>query len=171
MTAAVPIRINIDYDLEGLFATERDRREVLKSAWGDLGLHWHQEYLPRHFKPGAASRYGYRPRTAGYLRRKLRMARGGKAIEGGTTPLVLTGLLRRSLTTLATIKAYPSRFTVLMTSPVYAPQRPRDSTRPPLVEEATRLRADEARALSNKLASRITFHNNRVRRRRRVTIK
>lgn len=171
MTAAIPIKINIDYDLDGLFATVRDRREVLKAAWGDLGLHWHQQYLPRHFAPGAASRYGYQPRTAAYLRRKLRAARQGKATAGGTTPLVFTGLLKRSLMSLATIRDYPSRFTLEMEAPSYAPMRPRDASRPPLAAEATRVRADEARALANFLAGRITYHNRRVRRRRRVQLR
>lgn len=171
MTAAVPIKINIDYDLDGLFATVRDRREVLKAAWGDLGLHWHREYLPRHFAPGAASRYGFQQRTVAYLRRKLRAARQGKATEGGTTPLVFTGLLKRSLTSLATIRAYPSRFTLEMEAPSYAPMRPRDANKPPLAAEATRVRPDEARAMATYLAGRITYHNKRVRRRRRVTLR
>lgn len=170
MTAAVPIKINIDYDLDGLFATERDRREVVRAAWSDAGLKWHQEYLPRHFKAGAAMRYGYRARSAAYLKRKARDAKRGKAIEGGTTPLVYSGLLKRMLTTLATIRGFPSRFTVLMDAPSYVPQKQRTTTQPPVAAEATRLRADEANALANYLASRITYHNNRVRRRRRVRI-
>jgi len=170
MTAAVPIKINIDYDLPGLFATERDKREVLRAAWADAGLKWHQEYLPRHFKPGAASRYGYRPRSAAYLKRKAGDARRGRAIEGGTTPLVYSGLFKRSVTSLATIRGFPSRFTVYMDAPSYVPQKQRTTTQPPLAQEATKLVPSEANSLATFLAGRITYHNNRVRRTRRKRI-
>lgn len=170
MTAAVPIRINVKYDMPGLFATERDKREVLRAAWADAGLKWHQEYLPRHFKPGASSRYGYRKRSEKYLARKVRDARRGKATEGGAAPLVYSGLLKRSLTSLAEIRGFPSRFTVYMTSPSYVPQKSRDDKQPPIAQEVTRLIPSEANSLANFLASRITFHNNRVRRRRQVRI-
>lgn len=170
MTAAVPIRLNIRYDMPGLFATVRDKREVLRAAWADAGLKWHQEYLPRHFKPGAAFRYGYRPRTNKYLARKVRDARVGKATEGGTTPLVYSGLFKRSVTGLATVRGFPSRFTVYMNAPSYVPQKSRDQKQPPLAEEVTRMVPSEATSLANYLASRITYHNNRVRRRRQVRI-
>lgn len=178
MAAAIPIRINIDYNIEGLFASVRDRREVLRAAYSDAGLKWHQEYLPRHFKPSAAARYGYKPRSAGYLKRKER-----KAIEGGRSPLVFSGLLRRSVTALAVIRGFPSRFRVEMEVPSYIPARQsafttvngrvvrRRAQQPPLVAEMTRLLPSEANSLATYLAQRITFHNNRVRRRRRVSIR
>ena len=168
--AAMPIRILIDYDIPGLFATERDRREVLRAAWADCGQEWHKNYLPRHFRRGADTRYGYRPRTAAYAKRKLRDAKHGRAIEGGTTPLVYSGQFRRTLTQSATIRGFPSRFSVEMQSPSYAPQRQRTPKQPPLVEEAFRLRAEEQEQLANYLAERITFHNERVRQRRRVRL-
>jgi hypothetical protein len=168
--AAVPIRINVDYNIPGLFATERDRREVLRAAWADCGTEWHKKYLPRHFRRGAEARYGYRRRTAAYLKRKVREARRGRAVEGGVIPLVFTGLLRRTLTSSATIRGYPSRFSVQMTSLTYAPQRRRTTKQPPLIEEAFRLRDDEANQLADFLAARITHHNGRVRHRRRVRL-
>lgn len=166
----ISIKALIDYDLPGLFGTERERREVLRTAWADCGQEWHKKYLPRHFRRGADTRYGYRKRTDKYLQRKTRDARRGRAIEQGLTPLVYSGQLRRTLTQSATIRSFPSRFKVEMTSPTYAPQRQRSDRQPPLIEEAFRLRDEEQEQLANFLADRITHHNERVRHRRRVRI-
>ncbi len=171
-----PLKILVDYSAEGLFASERDRREVLKAAFLDAGHFWHQKYLPRHFKRGADTRYGYRPRTAGYagsanrVGSKVRAAIKGIAVEGGLTPLVFRGLLRRTLTQGAVIKSFPSRFSVYMLAPDYAPQRQRTPKQPPLIEEAFRMLPKEQEELANFTADRITHHNQRVRRRRRVRL-
>lgn len=166
----IPFRINIDYDLDGLFASVRDRREVLRAAFQDGGVKWHQEYLPRHFRPSAAQRYGYRPRSDAYLKRKRRDAARGKAVEGGNTPLVYTGLLKRAVTGFAAVRGFPSRFRVTMNTPSYIPERTRTTTQPPIAQEMTRFTRTELDSMANYIASRITYHNNRVRRRRRVTI-
>lgn len=170
------MRILVDYDAEGLFATERDRRQVLHAAFADAGHFWHKNYLPRHFKRGADTRYGYRPRTSAYagganrVGSKVRAATKGIAVEGGLTPLVYRGLLRRSLTQGAVIRSFPSRFSVQMVAPDYAPQRQRTPKQPPLIEEAFRMLPKEQEELANFTADRITHHNQRVRRRRRVRL-
>ncbi len=178
----VPIRVLIDLDLPGLFASERDRREVLRAAYEDLGAFWHRKLLPRHFRKGAQDRYGYRPRSAAYLRRKKRDAARGRAIEGGTTPLVYTGLLRRLMTRSAIIRGFPTRARVEMERPSYMPIRKtpfttvrgrvvaRKADQPPIFEEATRVIDAEAVELANYLAERVTHHNERVRARRRARL-
>lgn len=178
----VPIRVMVDLDIPGLFATERDRREVLRASYEDLGGYWHRKFLPRHFRKGAQERYGYRPRQDSYLKRKRRDAARGKAIEGGTTPLVYTGLLRRMMTRSAIIRGFPTRARVEMQRPSYTPLRKtpfttvrgkvvaRKADQPPIIEEATRVISAEEVELANYLAERITYHNERVRARRRVRL-
>ncbi len=191
----VPIRVSIDYDLPGLFGDRTDRatgavtreptrlgREVLRAAYTDLGAYWHRKLLPRHFLAGAQSRYGYRPRSDAYLRRKRRAAAAGRAIEGGTTPLVFTGLLRRLMTRSAVIRGFPTRARVEMDRPSYMPIRKtpfttvrgrvvaRAADQPPIFEEATRVIDPELNELANYLAERVTYHNERLRHRRRVRI-
>lgn len=70
-----------------------DRKEAtarIKLAWAELGRMWHEQMLPRHFKPGAASEYGYRRRSRSYVKRKRRQ-------KGHARPLEFSGRLKRQV--------------------------------------------------------------------------
>ena len=61
---------------------------------------WHRGTLPKHFEASAPRRYGYTPRTLGYVRRKARSRQRGnpkwKKIDD-VRPLQWTGVMRKTL--------------------------------------------------------------------------
>jgi len=87
-----PIPIISSIELSGWPAMKKSEfNRAKKEAFKRVGRHWLKEFLPGHFKPGAAQRYGYKKRTAKYTKRK-------RAMKGHTAPLVFTGALRRQVT-------------------------------------------------------------------------
>lgn len=137
-------------------ATVRQWRDLLKASHADMGQHWHQKMLPRHFEPGARERYGYKPRTRKYAIRKNRDYTRGKATAASNVDLVYTGFLRRSLSTVATIRAFPTRVTIQMTGPRYVTMRVHNSNQPDKAAEVTAVTRDEADELSALLAEGVT---------------
>lgn len=67
-----------------------DWNKAKKEAWRRVGFVWLRKMLPRHFRAGAAARYGYDPRTAQYLKQKRRRV-------GHIQPLLLSGILKRQV--------------------------------------------------------------------------
>ncbi len=49
-----------------------DFRKLLIRALRNVGERWWRKTMPKHFKPRASNAYGYRKRSAKYLRRKQR---------------------------------------------------------------------------------------------------
>jgi len=64
-------------------------KAVLKPALEEAITWWHTKALPRHFRSGAASRYGYPQRSRRTLAQKARMARTRN--PAARRPLVYTG--------------------------------------------------------------------------------
>lgn len=64
--------------------------EAAKQAFSEAAKLWHQNMLPKHFKAGAAIRYGYKPRTKRYQKRKR--------YKGSPPALVYSGRSRDALT-------------------------------------------------------------------------
>lgn len=111
------MRVEINSDL-GL--TVRGQRAALKSTWDETGKLWQREFLPKHFKSGATSRYGYQHRTIKTVERKRWLASKGKVEDGGNTPLVWSGLMRRSMLGFRQRQAaYPTRVTINLVGPSY----------------------------------------------------
>jgi hypothetical protein len=67
--------------------TTRGFKKASKAAMSETVNAWHDDILPRHFRSGAANRYGYRKRGLKYIKRK-------QAIVGFNAPLVYTGRSR-----------------------------------------------------------------------------
>ena len=63
--------------------------KVLTESVKTVVKNWHKQVLPGHFEPGAARRYGYKPRSRNYQRYKNRRGLG---------PLVFSGRSKRQLT-------------------------------------------------------------------------
>ena len=80
-----------------------------KDALAAAGLHWHRKMLPGHFKEGAYSKYGYKQRTLGYVKRKRRE-------QGHNKPMVWKGQLRDALTRQAIVRVVGKTATVSMTA-------------------------------------------------------
>lgn len=131
----------------------RDQRNMATAVHKELGHHWHDTMLPRHFQPGAAERYDYQPRKPKYVQRKARTGRGPQ-------DLVYSGKMRRQLTQFAMIRAYPSRFSVRMIGPYYISMRPNlrgaRASMPYMAGEIVRLTDDEAKELADMAADELT---------------
>lgn len=94
-------------------------RSQAHKAGGD---YWVSRILQRHFRPGAATRYGYRPRSPEYHKRKRRDARRGLYMA---VPLVLTGETQNRATEPPVgVRGYPSRTTLRLSTPKYIYQQP-----------------------------------------------
>lgn len=75
-------------DGPGPFKTEFERS--IKQTMIELGEHWREKFLPRHFTTEAYHEYRYSPRTKEYMQKKMRHF-------GHNLPLVLTGQSRREI--------------------------------------------------------------------------
>ncbi len=148
----IPLKIKLE-EQKPLDLSIRQWRTVTKSTFAAVGEWWHSTIMPRHFEPGAESRYFYKRRSRVYLRRKARLAAAGQVEEGGKAALVFRGDARRALTQFATISAYPTRFTVRMIGPKYFTMTRRDPRLPNLAAETTRLARDEFHEMSGMVRS------------------
>jgi len=88
-------------------AMKRGMAPIVKEALQEAGASWHMNELPRHFRVGAGSRYGYQPRTRKYQSYK-RFKRGHQR------PLEFTGDLKREVTRRAAISGTSKRVRVVM---------------------------------------------------------
>jgi len=70
--------------------SKREFNNLMKKAWQRVGEFWIQNFLPRHFQPGAASRYGYKRRSRETVAR-------GRALNAAWRPLHMTGRLEREV--------------------------------------------------------------------------
>lgn len=132
-------------------------RQLRRDAMRMIGLTWHRDMLPKHFEPNAANVYKYKRRTARWIAAKQRAAVRGTIGTGrlirlvdpraATDQLTLTGALRDNATRHATVRVFPSRFTVTMPGTSYTPSRPRGNN-PHLAMEVTTLLKYEKEALA-----------------------
>jgi hypothetical protein len=113
----------------------RELHEVTRSAHYAMGVVWARELLPEHFHPSATAAFGYQSRTAKHNRRKRALAAIGQVEDGGNSPLVFTGRLRRDLLrAVHMIRAFPTRVTIDLVGPSYWKYRRRPSS-PDMVRE------------------------------------
>jgi len=134
------LRSTITFDPDpGRYARRFDRvRSLAHKAGGD---YWVNSILKRHFRAGAATKYGYRPRGAKYMRQKQRQGYG-------RLPLVMTGDTREAATrTTVGVRGFPSRTTIRLFTPSYIPQRPRRANVPNMAAEIFAITPDEIRRI------------------------
>lgn len=132
---------------EGLLS-KRAHNRVMTGVMGDVGAAWKKTMLPRHFRSGAATKYGYQRRTNAWQRRKMRSP---VRASDAHLPLVYTGTLRRMVKRDANVRAFPTRATVNLPGPKYLTSRPnptgRGRNRPNMGNEITTVTADEVHEL------------------------
>ena len=127
--------------------------DIKKNAHAEIAAYWHKHFLRKHFQPSARSLYGYRNRSRKYLRRKEFLANHGRAFlaapiqMGGKVDLVFTGAMSRQLIANNTIKAYPTRATLIMTGPRYVTMRVWRMNQPDKAAEITAMREEEITVL------------------------
>lgn len=153
--AGIPLKITM-IETQPPDVSARKWREFSREAHREQGLHWHAHLLPLHFTPQARFRYGHQPRAAKTRERKRKAAAAGKARDGGLIDNVWTGLLRQSLQSVATVRAFPSRVSIQMLGPRYITMRPFKSNQPDKAAEITAVTDDERRTLERILSEGIT---------------
>lgn len=141
------------------------RRDISKVANTEVGEYWHKKYLKGHFKPGAAEKYGYRARSAAYLRRKKRQAEKGAItkVSGQIVDNVFTGKMRAAVLRGHTTRGYPTRVTITVTGPKYLTTRFYKVDQPNKPAEIMAITAEEERDLAEFLARRIGKHLDKYR--------
>jgi hypothetical protein len=123
--------------------SKRAQGRAYKVVWALIGLKWVKDFLPRHFTTQATSKYGYKIRTPGTLKKKKQLAQMGKVESGGVVPLVWFGVLRRALTLYRQRQSvYPTRVTVHLRGPSYFSTNYKPN-RPHYAREITTVSADE----------------------------
>jgi hypothetical protein len=100
---------------------------------------WHARSLPKHFRAGAFTRYGYSRRTTKYQERKERRF-------GHRRPLVRTGLLQDQATRWIYVRGTSKMMTGRMTVPWYTRLKSRGRG-PDKVRELLKTTAEEAAVL------------------------
>jgi hypothetical protein len=119
-------------------------REALKAGWFAVGEYYDKVVQPRKFEPGAATKYGFRPRTERYLKRKERTAAvSWRVKDGGKLSLVFGGVTRTAVLRTQYPKPYYNRVVVDTPTPDYVQMRPKKANRPNLGEELSSLAPDE----------------------------
>lgn len=142
----IPIKVEISGDTP--YLSVRATRRVLKGAYEVIGRKWLEDYLPLHFHPVAANRYGYTPRTSGTNKKKRRLAERGKVEDGGRLPLVWSGVLRRAMLSHShRVQAFPTRATIKLIGPSYLSINYKPG-RPNMAREILTVTSDEATKLA-----------------------
>lgn len=119
-------------------------REALKAGWFAVGEYYDQVVQPRKFEPGAAARYGFKPRTDRYLKRKERIAAvSWRVKDGGKLDLVFGGTTRTSVLRTQYPRPFYNRVVVETPTGDWIQMRPKKANRPNLGEELASVAADE----------------------------
>ncbi len=140
----------LEHDARPGFGRKSSR--VAKALLEIVGEHWHEHMLPKHFEEGAPQRYGYQKRTAGHIKRRAQ--RWGWGTEPAALArsaryaLAFKGDMRADLKRNYSVRAFPSRFSVVMPSKGYVGMRPMGTNMPNLGEEATIVLPEEERELA-----------------------
>jgi hypothetical protein len=135
----------------------RGRRSVLKEVMVEVGTTWSDKFLARHFRTGAASRYGYKQRKPKYLRRKRRMGDAGLLARGGRVDLVWSGAMEQQvMASRFNVRGFPSRATVNLKGPSYFQMKPLRNNRPHMGEEVTEISNDERQYLKGIAEKKLT---------------
>lgn len=115
---------------------------------------WHDKMLPRHFEAGAAQKYGYLPRAASTIKRKLR-ATGARGLSpDARLPLIWTGRLKREVTRMIRVSGTGKRGRGSMTGPPWL------SYRPHLAKEVTAVTRKEAEEMAKYIKHLVVHHLN-----------
>lgn len=121
---------------------KRAMDRAYRAAYEAAGRVHHQQLIPRHFQKQRQDQYRDKPRSRGYAIAKAKIAAKGKA-EAADTDRVFKGLMKQTMTEFATVRAYPTRYTITMQAPRYMTMRPYKSNQPDKFKEIEAMAADD----------------------------
>jgi hypothetical protein len=145
----IPIYIRIKgIDVTGV--SIRALREITRESHRIMAVVWHRQFVALHFEPPAKFRYGYKPRTEKYRKRKLRKGKGN-------TDLIYSGLTQETMLRPPLIRAFPNRARLSMAGPSYVGMKPyKGGNRPNLGAEITTITPDEVSVLEQNAGREMT---------------
>jgi len=120
-------------------------QKIVKPVLQELVAYWHANFLPRHFQPGAAAKYGYQKRKPATWRRKRRAAAAGNA--EAMLPLIMRGDTKRQVSRAIRISGTAKSATGRMQAPRVVTHTLRAGL-PNYAQEITTVSADEQRGLA-----------------------
>ena len=135
----------------------RGLAKIFLEAMQEAGLRWHRDTLPKHFEPGASTRYQYESRTRAYRRRKQRL-------KGHGRPLEWSGTLKRAVTRMAQVTGSKQTVRVKMDTGAawYATARIRKHKMPDIPGELTKVTRDEERRMARLMERVVADGLNRI---------
>jgi hypothetical protein len=142
----MPIYIEQEFSKPEL-CSMRAWNRVLRESHQRQGRYWRDTLLPLHFRPESKEKYGHQPRTAQYIRRKMRAAAVGKCLEGGVVDDVFTGTLRDLFLRTGIIYATNTRVRISLKGPRYIGMVPDKSNQPNKAKEILTMRDEETETL------------------------
>ena len=154
---AYPLVIKITFDPPPS-TWGRRLKEVTRGAFREMAQHWHNRFLPLHFRAGNEGRYAMQARSPQYQRQK-----------GGKPDLVFRGIMEAQMRSSCDIAAYPTRARCRMLAPAYVRINPR-SGRPNLYREASRIVPEEKNELMFVAKMRTVENLKAIREKRVVTV-
>jgi hypothetical protein len=127
----------------------RQWKEANRVGMQAVGTYYDEVIQPRYFQTGADSRYGWKPRTERYLRRKRFLAsKSWRVKDGGEKSNVFSGVTRTAVLAKQYPLATPSRVRVPLPTAPYIQMRPRRPNMPAIGRELTTVTDDEAAAMA-----------------------
>jgi len=119
-------------DGEAIWGDAKGIKPYVKATLQTAVYYWHRKFLGKHFRAGAAARYGYKPRSPKYIRRK-------KNKKHHSQPLVWSGDTRKSVRTSIRVGGTSKQATGRMVAPWYIKMVPQKRNAPALGDEIARV--------------------------------
>jgi hypothetical protein len=76
----ITISVTVKEERPRWLGSQREFNEIVRHALRSAAFYWFDRFLPLHFQPGSARKYGYTPRTQKYQRLKYFLGRAGAYI-------------------------------------------------------------------------------------------
>jgi len=153
----------------------RKLKNVTRAAHYAVAHAWWRQFAALHFKEGAAARYGYKPRTAGYLKRRRYIRRYARSrglfilYSGTPRDLLLTGVTRAKVLARPNIKAFPTRATHTMYTPGYIRRHPKLGDQ--MAREVLKIAPEERRILNQVMEKTAVAELKKIKGKHTVTIR
>ncbi len=130
---------------------KRKHALMVKAAIFKMPGVWQRMFMPEHFKVIADAKYGYKKRTAKYLRRK---AKSTKRRAGHQNPMAFSWRTKNQMTgQLPSVTGSSKRATGVFRVPWYIKMNPVTRNAPNLGEELVRTTKLEAQQLAARLGN------------------
>ncbi|UCG33296.1 MAG: hypothetical protein JSU68_01445 [Phycisphaerales bacterium] len=144
-------------------APRKMKKFIKRRMWEFLKFVWHKRMLRKHFRPGAAREYRYKPRRRGYVEEK-------REEKGHAVPLVWGGATRREATGHVLVTGTSQQATVRLAVPWYVAKKPKKAHAPKLPREIFAVSSRDLSAAAKWLSEKVAEDMNNDRSRKTIRI-